>query len=159
VGIGHYGAFFRAVHRALREDGVALIHAIGRAHGPATTNPWVAKHIFPGAYCPALSEVLPAAERAGLWATDIEILRGHYARTLAHWRRRFAGNRDTIASLYDERFCRMFEFYLAGCELAFRHAGHMNWQLQLARRQDALPSVRDYMWETERTPPRALADP
>jgi cyclopropane-fatty-acyl-phospholipid synthase len=160
VGIDHYGAFFRAVRRALREDGVALIHAIGRAHGPATTNTWVAKYIFPGAYCPALSEVLPAAERAGLWATDVEILRGHYARTLAHWRRRFAGNRDTIASLYDERFCRMFEFYLAACELAFRHVGHMNWQLQLARRPDALPSTRDYMWETERAAAaRALAAP
>ena len=150
VGIAHYGAFFRAVARALREDGVALVHAIGRPDGPGSTNPWLAKYIFPGGYSPALSEVLPAVERSGLLVTDIEILRGHYARTIAHWRARFAGNRDAIAGLYDERFCRMFEFYLAGCELAFRRMGHMNWQLQVARRQDALPPTRDYMWEAER---------
>jgi cyclopropane-fatty-acyl-phospholipid synthase len=93
---------------------------------------------------------LPAAEKAGLFVTDIEILRLHYAKTLAHWRARFAGNRDAIASLYDERFCRMFEFYLSGAELAFRRMGHMNWQLQLTRRQEALPLTRDYMWQTER---------
>jgi cyclopropane-fatty-acyl-phospholipid synthase len=150
VGLAHYRAFFRAVRRALRDDGVALVHAIGRSDGPGSTNPWLSKYIFPGGYSPALSEVLPAVEHSGLFVTDIEILRGHYARTIAHWRARFAGNRDAIASLYDERFCRMFEFYLAGCELAFRRAGHMNWQLQLARREDAVPPTRDYMWEAER---------
>ncbi|GGG48808.1 cyclopropane-fatty-acyl-phospholipid synthase [Caldovatus sediminis] len=150
VGIDHYRTFFRVVRDSLREDGVALIHAIGRSDGPGSTNPWLAKYIFPGGYSPALSEVLPAVEKAGLWATDIEILRLHYAQTLAHWRRRFAANRDAIASLYDERFCRMFEFYLAGSELAFRIGGHMNWQLQLARRLDALPLTRDYMFEAER---------
>jgi cyclopropane-fatty-acyl-phospholipid synthase len=150
VGIDHYRAFFRTVRGALREDGVALIHAIGRTDGPGSTNPWLAKYIFPGGYSPALSEVLPAVERSGLLVTDIELLRLHYARTIAHWRARFAGNRDAIASLYDERFCRMFEFYLAGCELAFRRMGHMNWQLQLARRVDALPLTRDYMLDAER---------
>ncbi len=150
VGLAHYRAFFRAVRRALRDDGVALVHAIGRFDGPGSTNPWLSKYIFPGGYSPALSEVLPAVEHSGLFVTDIEILRGHYARTIAHWRARFAGNRDAIASLYDERFCRMFEFYLSGCELAFRRAGHMNWQLQLARREDAVPPTRDYMWEAER---------
>jgi cyclopropane-fatty-acyl-phospholipid synthase len=150
VGLAHYRTFFRVVRDALREDGVALIHAIGRSDGPGATNPWLAKYIFPGGYSPALSEVLPAVEKSGLWVTDIEILRLHYAETLKHWRARFAGNRDAIASLYDERFCRMFEFYLAGSELAFRRMGHMNWQLQLARRVDALPLTRDYMVEAER---------
>jgi len=153
VGLAHYRTFFDVIRRSLKEDGVALVHSIGRARGPAATNPWVAKYIFPGAYCPALSEVLPAVERSDLLVTDIEILRGHYAQTLAHWRRRFAANRDAIASLYDERFCRMFEFYLAACELAFRHVGHMNWQLQLTRREDALPATRDYIWEAERGMP------
>ena len=115
VGVGHYREFFDTVARCLKPDGVALLHAIGRSDGPGFTNPWIAKYIFPGGYCPALSEVLPPVERSGLIATDIEVLRLHYAETLRHWRRRFAANRDTIASLYDERFCRMFEFYLCGC--------------------------------------------
>ncbi|PHK95907.1 SAM-dependent methyltransferase [Pseudoroseomonas rhizosphaerae] len=147
VGIGHYRRFFRTLRGALREDGVALVHAIGRSDGPGSTNPWIARYIFPGGYAPALSEVLPAVEKAGLWVTDIEILRLHYAQTLAHWRRRFAANRDAIQSLYDERFCRMFEFYLTGSELAFRRLGHMNWQLQLTRSVDTLPLTRDYMAE------------
>jgi len=149
VGIDHYRSFFRTVRNALKEDGVALIHAIGRSDGPGSTNPWIAKYIFPGGYSPALSEVLPFVEKSGLWATDIEVLRLHYALTLAHWRRRFAANRDAIQSLYDERFCRMFEFYLIGSELAFRHMGHMNWQLQLTRKVDTLPLTRDYMREAE----------
>lgn len=150
VGLAHYAGFFRLLRDSLREDGVALVHAIGRMDGPGATNPWIRRYIFPGAYCPALSEVLPAIERSGLWATDIEVLRLHYAQTIAQWRARFAGNRDTIASLHDERFCRMFEFYLAGVELIFRHWGHMVWQVQLARRQDAVPLTRDYMLDTER---------
>ncbi|MFC3126847.1 class I SAM-dependent methyltransferase [Pseudoroseomonas globiformis] len=149
VGIDHYKSFFRTVRGALKEDGVALIHAIGRSDGPGSTNPWIAKYIFPGGYSPALSEVLPAAEKSGLWVTDLEVLRLHYAQTLAHWRRRFAANRDAIQSLYDERFCRMFEFYLVGSELAFRRMGHMNWQMQLTRKLDALPITRDYMYEAE----------
>lgn len=150
VGIDHYRAFFRAVQGALKPDGVALVHAIGRSSGPGATNPWLARYIFPGGYSPALSEVLPAAERSGLWVTDIEILRLHYAETLRHWRRRFAANRDAILSLYDERFCRMFEFYLVGCELTFRRTDHMVWQMQLSPSLDALPLTRDYMVEAER---------
>ncbi|MFH5924301.1 class I SAM-dependent methyltransferase [Roseomonas xinghualingensis] len=150
VGINHYTSFFRTVKGALKEDGVALIHAIGQSEGPATTNPWITKYIFPGGYSPALSEVVPAAEKAGLWITDIEILRLHYAMTIAHWRDRFAANRNAIKSLYDERFCRMFEFYLSASELSFRRWGHMNWQLQLTRNVDALPLTRDYMFDAER---------
>jgi len=152
VGVVHYRAFFDVVQRCLAPDGVALLHTIGRSDGPASTNPWLAKYIFPGGYSPALSEVLPPIERAGLVVTDIEVLRLHYAETLRHWRRRFAANRDTIAALYDERFCRMFEFYLAGSELAFRRQGHVNFQLQLAREQSAVPLIRDYVAEAERLP-------
>jgi cyclopropane-fatty-acyl-phospholipid synthase len=150
VGIDHYRGFFRIIQQMLKPDGVALVHAIGRAGGPGATNPWLTKYIFPGGYSPALSEVLPAIEKSGLWATDIEILRLHYAETLRHWRRRFAANRDAILSLYDERFCRMFEFYLAGAELAFRRSDHMVWQVQLAARADSLPLTRDYMLDAER---------
>jgi cyclopropane-fatty-acyl-phospholipid synthase len=150
VGIDHYRRFFRGVRDALKPDGVALVHAIGRSSGPGSTNPWLAKYIFPGGYSPALSEVIPQVEKAGLWVTDIEILRLHYALTLREWRRRFAANRDAIQSLHDERFCRMFEFYLAGCELAFRRTDHTNWQMQLAREKEALPLTRDYMLEAER---------
>jgi cyclopropane-fatty-acyl-phospholipid synthase len=149
VGINHFKTFFDKVRSMLKDDGVALIHAIGRADGPGSTNPWIAKYIFPGGYSPALSEVLSVVERSGLWATDIEVLRLHYAKTLAHWRDRFAKHRATLAKLYDERFCRMFEFYLIGSELAFRRMGHMNWQLQLTRNVDALPLARDYMLEAE----------
>ncbi|WP_426959990.1 class I SAM-dependent methyltransferase [Muricoccus radiodurans] len=150
VGVNHYGAFFRTVRDVLREDGVALVHSIGQSEGPATTSPWLERYIFPGGYSPALSEVVPAVEKAGLWITDIEILRLHYARTIAHWRAGFAANRDAIRTLYDERFCRMFEFYLSAAELSFRRWGHMNWQMQLARRVDALPLTRDYMVAAER---------
>jgi cyclopropane-fatty-acyl-phospholipid synthase len=145
VGVVHYRAFFDTVARCLEPDGVALLHAIGRSDGPGFTNPWIAKYIFPGGYCPALSEVVAPVEKSGLIATDIEVLRLHYAETLRHWRRRFTANRDTIASLYDERFCRMFEFYLCGAEIAFRREGHMVFQIQLAHNQSAVPLTRDYI--------------
>ncbi len=153
VGNWHYRDFFRAVHNNLTPDGVALLHFIGRSDGPSITNAWMQKYIFPGGYSPALSEVLPHIERAGLIVTDVEVLRLHYAKTLSAWQRRFAANRDAIAALYDERFCRMFEFYLAGAELAFRHQGHVVFQIQLTRDQTALPLTRDYMFDTERATP------
>ncbi len=149
VGVNHYDAFFARVHSLLAPGGVALVHAIGRARGPASTNPWLARYIFPGGYSPALSEVLPAAERSGLDAADLEVLREHYAETLHHWQHRFAAHRAEAAALYDERFCRMFEFYLAGSELAFRRLGLMVWQLQLARGGRAIPVTRDYIGRTE----------
>ncbi len=157
VGLPNYQAYFETVKRCLKPDGVALVHAIGRFDGPAATSPWLAKYIFPGGYSPALSEVFGPIERSGLRTTDIEILRLHYAKTLNHWRKRFAANRDTIASLYDERFCRMFEFYLAGSELAFAVQDHMVFQLQLTRRQDAVPLTRDYIIEAERVRTRQPA--
>ncbi len=145
VGVSHYRQFFQVLHRSLAPGGVALVHSIGRSHGPAATNPWLAKYIFPGGYAPALSEVMPAVERSGLITTDIEVLRLHYAETLRHWRRNAVAKRDAITALYDERFLRMFEFYLAGAELAFRRKGHMVWQMQLARQVDAVPLTRDYI--------------
>ena len=149
VGVNHYGEFFGVVRHCLVPDGVALLHTIGRSDGPGYTNPWITKYIFPGGYSPALSEVLPKIERSKLVVTDIEVLRLHYAETLREWRRRFAANRDAIASLYDERFCRMFEFYLAGSELVFRYDGHVVFQIQLAHDQAAVPLTRDYISETE----------
>lgn len=149
VGRPNYQAYFDGIARLLKDDGVALIHSIGRPEGPNVTNAWVAKYIFPGGYIPALSEVLPAVERAGLLVTDIEILRLHYAETLKAWRQRFAANRAEVAEMMDERFCRMWEFYLGVSEMAFRHRAHFVFQMQLAKRVDALPITRDYMAETE----------
>jgi cyclopropane-fatty-acyl-phospholipid synthase len=150
VGVRHYREFFAKLRGLLKDDGVALLHTIGRADGPGVTNPWIDKYIFPGGYSPALSEVLPEIERAGLFVTDVEILRLHYAFTLAEWRRRFAAARDRIKAIYDERFCRMWEFYLAGSEIAFRREGLVVFQIQIARRIDAVPLTRDYIVDWER---------
>jgi len=159
VGSRHYAEFFRKVRDLLADDGVALLHSIGRSDGVGVTNPWIRKYIFPGGYAPALSEVLPWVERAGLWVTDIEILRLHYADTLSEWRRRFNRARDEVRKIYDERFCRMWEFYLAGSEVAFRRQGHMVFQMQLAKRVDAVPRTRDYIhdWEISHAQTGALA--
>lgn len=145
VGVPNYQSYFDAVARLLEDDGVALIHSIGRKDGPSRTQPWIRKYVFPGGYIPALSEVLPAIERSGLWVTDVEILRLHYAETLRAWRERFLARRREAAALYDERFCRLWEFYLASSEVAFRRFGHMVFQIQLAKRPGAAPLTRDYL--------------
>ena len=150
VGVGHYREFFDKAHDLLSEDGVMLLHTIGRSFGPGATNPWLRKYIFPGGYVPALSEVLPAIERSGLHVTDIEILRLHYAETLKAWRARFNANRARVAEIYDERFCRMWEFYLAGCEANFRFGGIAVFQIQLSKRLNSVPLTRDYIAEWER---------
>jgi cyclopropane-fatty-acyl-phospholipid synthase len=150
VGAAHYREYFRKVKELLTDDGVMLLHSIGRMEPPGSTNPWLRKYIFPGGYTPALSEVLRAVEDAGLWVTDMEILRLHYASTLREWRRRFAVNRQKVEALYDARFCRMWDFYLAGCEVAFRYMNQMVFQLQLTKRQDAVPLTRDYITDFER---------
>lgn len=149
VGVRHYSEMFSKVRDLLHPDGVFLLHSIGRSPGPGATSAWMRKYIFPGGYAPALSEVLPEVEKAGLYTTDIEILRLHYARTLAEWRKRFAARRDEAVALYDERFARMWEFYLASSELSFRHLGLNNFQLQATRHQQALPITRDYMAREE----------
>ena len=144
VGAPNFRTYFDTVKRLLTDDGVGLIHAIGRMSGPGTTNAFTQKYIFPGGYIPGLSEVVRAVEDAGLWITDIEILRLHYAETLRHWRLRFLADPE-IPALYDARFRRMWEFYLAGAELGFRDGGHMVFQIQVAKRVGALPITRDYM--------------
>jgi cyclopropane-fatty-acyl-phospholipid synthase len=149
VGIVHYDEFFRKVRELLKPDGVALLHSIGRKSGPGTTGAWVRKHIFPGGYSPALSEVMASVERSKLWVTDIEILRLHYAKTLRAWEQRFQANRKEITALMDERFCRMWEFYLIASELSFTHGSHMVFQMQLTRDRQALPITRDYMGKME----------
>jgi cyclopropane-fatty-acyl-phospholipid synthase len=149
VGLNHYEEYFQKVVRLLNEDGVALIHTIGRLDGPCPTNPWVAKYIFPGGYLPALSEIMPAIERSGLFVTDIEILRLHYARTLRAWRERFAARRAEVKARRGERFCRMWELYLTGSEVAFLREGLAVFQIQLAKKLDTVPLTRDYIGRTE----------
>jgi len=153
VGVRHYLEYFRKLKSLLAEDGIAVIHTIARYDGPSVTNPWLRKYIFPGGYCPSLSEVYAALERSGLKTLDMEILRLHYAETLKNWSRNFRANREKVKAIYDERFCRMWEFYLAGAEVAFRRQDHVVAQFQLARRQDAAPLTRDYMVDWERAHP------
>jgi cyclopropane-fatty-acyl-phospholipid synthase len=150
VGVNHYGTFFRKVSSLLRKGGVALLHTIGRNDGPGHTNPWIARHIFPGGYAPALSEILPAIERSGLLVNDIEILNGsHYARTLRLWEERFQRARPEIRRLYDERFCRMWEFYLTASEQSFLHRGLTVFQIQMSNDLGAVPATRDYIAAVE----------
>ena len=149
VGVAGFDEYFAKARRLLKDDGVMVLHAIGRSDGPGATNPWIQKYIFPGGYIPSLSEVMAAIERSGLYVTDTEILRLHYADTLKAWRERFLAHRDEAKALYDERFCRMWEFYLAGSEVSFRVYGHMVFQIQLAKRQDVVPRTRDYLGERE----------
>ncbi len=146
VGIPHYRRFFDTVRDRLSPDGVALIHTIGRSDGPGATDSWTQKYIFPGGYAPAMSEVVPHMERAGFFITDVEVLRLHYAKTLREWRRRFMAARPKMEKLYDARFCRMWEFFLASAESAFYNTFHVNFQFQLSKRLEAVPITRDYMY-------------
>ena len=149
VGVNFYETFFRRCAELLTDDGIMMLHSIGRSEGPNVTNPWITKYIFPGGYIPALSEVMPAIERAGLLVCDIEILRLHYAETLRAWRQRFLARREEAAQLYDERFVRMWEFYLASSEVSFRKQNLMNFQIQLTKRQGIVPMTRDYIGREE----------
>jgi cyclopropane-fatty-acyl-phospholipid synthase len=150
VGLSQFAAYFDKIRTCLKPDGVAVVHSIGRKGGPGQTGAWIRKYIFPGGYSPALSETLSVVEKSGLWVTDIEILRLHYAKTLRVWEQRFQTHRPAITAMMDERFCRMWEFYLIVSELAFSHGKHMNFQLQLTRTVDAAPLTRDYMLDVER---------
>lgn len=149
VGVDFYETYFRRCAELLTDDGVMMLHSIGRSEGPDVTNPWISKYIFPGGYIPALSEVTPAIERAGLLVCDVEILRLHYAETLKAWRERFMARREEAVRLYDERFARMWEFYLASSEMAFRKQNLMNFQIQLTKRQGIVPMTRDYVTREE----------
>jgi cyclopropane-fatty-acyl-phospholipid synthase len=150
VGVGHYDTFFTRCAELLSDDGIIMLHSIGRSEGPNVTNPWIAKYIFPGGYIPALSEVVSAIERAGLLVTDIEILRMHYAETLRAWRERFLAHRENVERIYEPRFVRMWEFYLAASEMSFREQNMMVMQIQLAKRQGVVPVTRDYISREER---------
>ncbi len=149
VGVGHYDEFFAKARSVLKPGGVFVLHSIGQFDAPSATNPWIHKYIFPGGYIPSLSEVFPALERHGFVVCDVEILRLHYAETLKAWRERFLARRDEAVRLYDERFARMWEFYLACCETAFRYQGLMIFQLQLSLDQTAVPLTRDYLPKAE----------
>jgi cyclopropane-fatty-acyl-phospholipid synthase len=149
VGVDFYDTYFKRCAELLTEDGVMVLHSIGRSEGPDATNPWIAKYIFPGGYIPALSEVMPAIEHAGLLICDVEILRLHYADTLKAWRERFMARRAEAVELYDERFARMWEFYLAASEMAFRKQNLMNFQIQFSKRQGIVPLTRDYLSQEE----------
>lgn len=159
VGVPHYRTYFRKVRELLTEDGVALIHTIGRTTPPGTTSPFILKYIFPGGYVPAMSEVMAAVEKEGLYPTDVEVWRLHYAETLRHWYDRFMANIDAARALYDERFCRMWRFYLVGCEMTFRYNGQCVFQFQLARDQRAVPLTRDYLYPAGRAEPAAAPAP
>ena len=150
VGLAYYDSYFQHCRRLLRPDGVMLLHTIGCTGVPSHANPWLDKYIFPGGYLPTLSELTPAIERSGLMVTDIEVLRLHYAETLRHWRQRFMRRRDEAARLYDERFCRMWEFYLAFCEAAFRYEDVVVFQVQLSVRTETAPLTRGYIEQAER---------
>jgi cyclopropane-fatty-acyl-phospholipid synthase len=149
VGVDFYETYFRRCAELLSDDGVMMLHSIGRSTGPDVTSPWITKYIFPGGYIPALSEVMPAIEKAGLLVCDMEILRLHYAQTLKAWRERFMARREEAVRLYDERFARMWEFYLAASEMSFRKQNMMNFQLQLTKRQGVVPMTRDYVTREE----------
>ena len=145
VGLACYETFFRTSARLLTQDGVMLLHTIGCSAEPGFTTPWLDKYIFPGGYIPSLSQILPAIERAGLIVTDVEVLRLHYAETLKAWRARFLAHWDEARAMYDDRFCRMWEYYLAAAEVAFRCEDLVVFQIQLARSNQALPMTRDYI--------------
>jgi cyclopropane-fatty-acyl-phospholipid synthase len=149
LGTPHYPGFFKHMHRLLKPDGVMFSHCCGRMGGPGLTDKWTRKYIFPGGYIPALSELVTEAEKNRLIVTDVEAMRYHYAHTLAEWYWRTVSHKEEIVQLYDERFYRMWEFYLAGAEAAFRYGGLVNWQLQYVKRRDAIPMTRDYMFEEE----------
>jgi len=150
AGVPQYASFFTRIRELLSPAGLAVLHSIGRMHGPSTTSHWMRKYIFPGGYIPALSQVIPHVEKSGLWITDLEILRLHYANTLALWRKRFLEKREIIRTLYDERFCRMWEFYLVASEMSFRYGGFMVFQMQLAAEISSVPLTRDYLFPAER---------
>jgi cyclopropane-fatty-acyl-phospholipid synthase len=150
VGLSHYDEFFDQINALMPDDGIALVHSIGHMSPPARTSSWLRKYIFPGAYSPSLSEVLAVVERHSLWVADIEVLRLHYARTLAIWEERFQANRPQVVAMHGERFARMWEFYLLSCETMFRTGAQMVFHLQLCRERTAVPIVRDYTVDTQR---------
>ena len=146
VGRKFYKSFFNTVFKTLNENGIALLHTIGSVNPPRDPHPWMTRYIFPGGYTPSLSEVVSPIEKSGLIVSDIEVLRIHYAHTLRHWKERFINNKDKVLKMFDEKFFRMFEFYLSSCEMAFKHGDQVVYQLQLTKTLNAAPSTRDYIY-------------
>ncbi len=145
VGTPHYQEFFNKVYELLNEKGVALIHTIGRIDQPTTNDAWIEKYIFPGGYIPALSEVMQRVEKSGLITTDIQVLKFHYAETLKRWRYNFYDNLDKVKELYDEKFCRMWDFYLSSSQASFEESTLVIYQLQLSKDKKTVPDSRDYL--------------
>ena len=159
VGVKNYPEFFACLKRLLKDDGIALLHSIGRSGPPGTIDAWMDKYIFPGGYAPSLSQVFPGIEKSDLWVTDMEIWQSHYAKTLTCWRNNFNRNRQAVQQMYDERFCRMWEFYLIGAEMEFRYGPLMIFHLQMAKKRNIVPATRDYMFErTVKSSPVQAAD-
>jgi len=150
VGVFHYDEFFKKLNAMMPDDGVALIHSIGHMSPPGMASPWLRKYIFPGAYSPALSEVFSVVERNNLWVCDLEFLRVHYADTLVQWEKRFQKNRAEVEDMFDEKFARMWEFYLISAEMMFRSGAQLVFHMQLSRKNDAVPLVRDYSVDLQR---------
>ena len=146
VGINYFSEFFTRTYDLLKDDGVFLLHTIGQKGKPYVTNPWMRKYIFPGGYIPSLSEIVKTCEVKNILITDIEILRLHYAETIRHWYKNFLKNRDKIVNLFDERFCRMWEFYLLASEYSFRNMGNVVFQVQISKKINNLPLTRNYMY-------------
>lgn len=147
VGTPNYMDYFEAIEKKLNKNGIALIHTIGRMSPPGNTSPWLEKYIFPGGYTPAMSEMVANVEQNYLYITDIEVWRLHYAKTLHHWHERFTENEEKIKEIYDERFCRMWRYYLIACEISFRHYQQVVFQVQISKEQEAVPLTRDYLYE------------
>ena len=145
VGTPHYQEFFDKLYQLLNETGVALIHTIGRIDQPTTNDPWIEKYIFPGGYIPALSEVMQRVEKSGLITTDIQVLKFHYAETLKRWRYNFYDNIDKVKEFYDEKFCRMWDFYLSSSQASFEESSLVIYQLQLSKNKKTVPDSRDYL--------------
>jgi len=147
VGKKFYRKYFKCVHDLLNENGAALIHTIGSIDRPRDPQPWISKYIFPGGYTPSLSEIARPIEDSNLILNDLEVLRLHYAHTLRNWRERFLNKKDKVLEMFDERFLRMWEFYLAGCEMAFKWGDQVVFQLQLSKDKTTIPPTRDYIYQ------------
>ena len=147
VGRKFYKTFFNSVYKLLKEDGISLIHTIGSINPPRDPQPWITKYIFPGGYTPSLSQISYPIERSGLVVSDIEVLRMHYAHTLRHWKERFLNKKTQVLEMFDERFLRMWEFYLASCEMAFKWGDQVVFQLQLSKKLSSTPNTRDYIYQ------------
>ena len=147
VGRKFYKNYFKTVNKLLKEDGVALIHTIGSVVSPRDPHPWITKYIFPGGYTPSLSEIAGPIEKSGLIISDMEVLRMHYSHTLRHWKERFIGKKEEVLAMFDEKFFRMWEFYLASCEMTFKWGDQVVFQLQLSKKFDSVPNRRDYIYQ------------